>query len=135
MTTINVYGNDSCDCGPSQLDRIEAKLDALLALTTIQGEIVALDLSALSTEVEQNASAIDSAAVLLGTLSQQIRDLSTDPAALQALADQIDANTATLTTAVAANTPAAAPVDPAPVDPPVDPAPVDPPADPGATVI
>lgn len=65
------------------------------------------DLTALATEVEENGDAIDSAVSLLGTLAQEIRDNATDPAALAALADELDAQTNALAAAVVANTPAA----------------------------
>jgi len=48
-----------------------------------------------------------SAAAMIAGLAQQIRDAGTDPVALAALADDIDADKAALAAAVAANTPAA----------------------------
>lgn len=72
-------------------------------------DTVATDLTALTNEVSENGDAVDSAVTLLSSLSQQIRDLSTDPAALQALADSLDANTARLAQAVVDNTPSATP--------------------------
>lgn len=65
------------------------------------------DFSAVQTEITENGDAIASAVALLGNLSQQIRDAGNDPAAIQALADQLDANTQALAQAVVANTPAA----------------------------
>ena len=64
------------------------------------------DLSALAAEVSENTDAVNSASALLSSLSQQLRDAAGDPAAVQALADQLDANNAALSDAVAANTPA-----------------------------
>jgi uncharacterized protein YoxC len=106
---------------PDQLDRIEQKLDAL----ALQEEQHMADLTALQNEVQQNTDAVGSAVTLIGGLAQQIRDLSTDPAALQALADQLDQNTQQLADAVTANTPAdtgAAEQPPAepPAEPPAD---------------
>jgi hypothetical protein len=49
----------------------------------------------------------DSMAVLLGTLSEIIRNTAPTAAALSALADTVDAKTAEWTAAVIANTPAA----------------------------
>jgi hypothetical protein len=64
-------------------------------------DTVATDLTALTTEVSENGDVIASAVSVLGSLAQQIRDLSTDPAALQALADTLDQNTNALATAIA----------------------------------
>ncbi len=68
------------------------------------------DLSALTEEVQRNTDVDASAVALLNGLSQQLRDLSTDPAAIQALADQLDSSSSALASAVSANTPAAGPV-------------------------
>jgi len=106
-----------------RLGRIEEKLDAgleLLAQVQTEGAAIMTDLSALTDEVSQNGDAVASAVTLLGSLSQQIRELSTDPAALQALADQLDANTQQLADAVVANTPAAPAQAPAPEEPPAE---------------
>lgn len=73
-----------------------------------------MTLDELKTKVEAENTVIDSAMTLLNGLSAQIRDLSTDPAKLQALADEIDAKTAALSASVAANTPATPPAPPAP---------------------
>lgn len=66
------------------------------------------DLSEIQAAVERDTSVTSSAVTLLNNLSQQIRDLSTDPAALAALADSIDAQTDALAAAVEQNTPASA---------------------------
>ena len=73
------------------------------------------DLTDLQTEVTQNTDVVASAVSLLNGLSQQLKDAlaANDPAAVQALVDQLDANTATLADAVAANTPAAPGAPPA----------------------
>jgi hypothetical protein len=64
------------------------------------------DLSALQAEVEQNTSAVDSASRLISGLADQLREAiaANDPAALQALVDQLDANNNALAQAVANNT-------------------------------
>jgi len=117
------------------LRRIERKLDLVLAAQGVElsrQEELLMDLNALASEVEQNGAAVDSAVALLSGLSQMLRDQAGDPAAVQALADQIDANTQRLAAAVTANTPAApAPAEPAPGEP--APAPAEaPPAEPAA---
>ncbi len=63
-------------------------------------------LDRLTTEVTENADVIASAVTLINGLSQQIRDLQNDPAALAALADKLDAQSNDLAAAVTANTPA-----------------------------
>ncbi len=68
---------------------------------------MAVDLSALQAEVEQQTAVVQSAITLINGLAQQLRDAAGDPAAVQALADQLDASTQALADAVAANTPAA----------------------------
>lgn len=68
------------------LEKIMALLDTLTA-----------DVAALTT-VDQ------SAITLINGLAQQIKNAGTDPVALKALTDQIEANTASLSAAVTANT-------------------------------
>jgi len=100
------------------LDRIEGLLLRITRqLRTVQQnqEIAMADLTDLQTEVTQNTDVVASAVSLLNGLSQQLKDAlaANDPAAVQALVDQLDANTATLADAVAANTPAAPGAPPA----------------------
>ena len=61
----------------------------------------------LTASVAALTTAEQSAAALLAQLSQLIRDNAEDPTALLKIADDIDADTAALTAAVVANTPAA----------------------------
>lgn len=77
----------------AELDRLAASIDAL---TTAEKQLVAL----------------------VGTLADEIRANATDPAALVALADKVDADTAEILQAVSNNTTAntAAPVEAAPVE-------------------
>jgi hypothetical protein len=70
-------------------------------------ETVMADLTRLTNEVSENTSAVQSAIALLGNLAQEIRDNAADPEALNALADQLDADGTALAVAVAENTPAA----------------------------
>lgn len=86
-----------------RLTRIE---DLLTSLTT-QGEKTMADLTALTAEVERNTEVDASAIALLTGLAAQIEALKTDPAALQALADQMRGSSDSLAAAVAANTPGA----------------------------
>lgn len=64
------------------------------------------ELDRVTAEVTETGTAIDSAIVLIEGLAAQIRDLADDPAALNALADELDSKSNALASAVAANTPA-----------------------------
>lgn len=100
-----------------RLDAIEAKVDAILnavidlgaaqatAITNL--EDIMADLTAITASVTENTSAAQSAVTLLNQLGDLIEANATDPAALQALADQLHANSQALADAVVANTPAA----------------------------
>jgi hypothetical protein len=84
------------------IEALTAKVDVLLGMEVND----MADLAALAAEVSENTDAVQSASALLTSLSDQLRAAATDPAAVQALADQLDANNAALSDAVAANTPA-----------------------------
>lgn len=62
------------------------------------------------THVQSQSTVDDSIITLLQQISQQLKDANAanDPAAVQAVIDQIDANTQKLSDAVVANTPAQA---------------------------
>ena len=68
---------------------------------------MAADLTALQNEVAQNGDVIASAVTLLQGLKAALDEAlaSGDPAAIQAVVDQLDAQTQSLADAVAANTP------------------------------
>jgi len=70
-------------------------------------------LADIKAKVDAEKTVEDSIVTLLTSVSQQLKDAiaSNDPAAMQAIADELDANTAALSAAVTANTPAA-PVEP-----------------------
>lgn len=70
---------------------------------------MAIDLTRLQTAVERDATVNQSAITLLNNLAQMLRDSADDPAAITALADQLDAQQQALADAVVANTPAAPP--------------------------
>lgn len=67
--------------------------------------IMSAELDRLKTEVAETNTAIGSVLALVEGLAQQIRDNATDPAALTALADELDAQQQAIADAVAANTP------------------------------
>lgn len=98
------------------IERLDAKLDDLAGrihhLIRMERQEMS-DLSTLQTAVEADTAVDKSAITLINGLAEQLRAAANDPAAIQALADQLSANAADLGAAVAANTPAA-PVDPPP---------------------
>jgi len=71
------------------------------------------ELDRLTQEVQQNSSAVDSIITLVNGLAEQIRNSVNDPAALNQLADDLDAQQGRISAAVTANTPAP-PVEPEP---------------------
>lgn len=98
----------------TQLDRIEGRLARieldihnLIALTraTLSETItMASKFDGLNDKITELETVQESAVALLGTLAQEIRDAAGDPAAIQALADRIDADKTKLAAAVEANT-------------------------------
>jgi hypothetical protein len=85
----------------NQLTRIERKLDALAH----QENIIMADLTALTAEVAETTAVEQSAITLIQGIAAQLAAAATDPAAVQALADQLSSGAAGLAAAVAANTP------------------------------
>jgi peptidoglycan hydrolase CwlO-like protein len=107
----------------AKLDDLEGKLDETLALLraiTQKGEVMSAELDRLQQAVTNCTTVGDSAVALIKGLSAQIAASKNDPAALQAIADRLDAEAAAWKTAVEANTPAApttTPPAPAPTPP------------------
>ncbi len=81
-------------------------VDRILAAINARGILMSAALDRLTTEVAETKTAIDSALALITGLAQQIRDIATDPVALNALADELDAKQAEIAAAVEANMPA-----------------------------
>ena len=71
-----------------------------------QGEKSMAHLDRITAEVSEMKSAADSAVVLLDTIAAKLRELANDPAAIAALADELDASGSALAAAVVRNTPA-----------------------------
>lgn len=71
--------------------------------------IIMATMQELNAAVQRNTDVEASVETMLQGISQQLKDAkaSNDPAAIQAVIDQIDANTKRLSDAVTANTPAA----------------------------
>jgi hypothetical protein len=84
--------------------------NAMLALAqAIQnmGDTIMADLSNITAAVQATTDVEQSAILLLNNLSAQLTAAATDPAAVQALADQLTAKSGELAAAITANTPAA----------------------------
>jgi molecular chaperone GrpE (heat shock protein) len=85
-----------------RLCRIEQMLGALM-------ETIMATMDDLKAAVQRNTEVDSSVTTLLQGISQQLKDAkaANDPAAIQAVIDQLDKNTSTLSDAVTANTPSA----------------------------
>lgn len=88
-------------------DSANEKLDRIIALIQSQGAREMQELETLKSKVQETTTVEESAITLLNGLSAQLAASKTDPAAIQALADQLSAESASLAAAVTANTPAA----------------------------
>lgn len=89
-----------------QLSEVKSKLNAIIVT---QGKVLAM-LEAIKAQVERNKEVDESVKVLLAGLKSKLDELASrptvDPAEVQALADELGANTDDLASAVSANTPA-----------------------------
>jgi chromosome segregation ATPase len=103
---------------PSQIMREVKNLQNLVINQTNKLEALMLNLDVLRSEIAENSDAVASAVTLISTLVEELRAAAGNQAEIDAIVNQLDAQTAALAAAVAANTPAApapAPVEPAPV--------------------
>lgn len=73
---------------------------------------MALDFSGLEAELTRDNDVNSSAATLIAALATQVEATKGDPAKVQALADQLRAQSDALAAAVAANTPGEEPTEP-----------------------
>jgi hypothetical protein len=85
------------------------ELQQSLNLVNQKLEMIMSVMDDLKASVQRNSDAESSVVTLLQGISQQLKDAqaANDPAAIQAVITQIDANTAAAAAAVVANTPAA----------------------------
>lgn len=88
---------------------LERLIDRLVFVLTNQLEKIMNILDTLTADVQANSTVTASVQTLITNLVQQIKDAGTDPVALKALTDQLEANNAALTAAVTANTGQAVP--------------------------
>src|ERR1039458_9849717 len=87
-------------------DKLDKALTLLGIIQQQQGKII-MDLSVLTAAVTANTNATQSAIVLIQGIAAQLALVKTNPAAVQALADQLNASATALAAAVTANTVAA----------------------------
>lgn len=89
-----------------QLNQLTIRVSRLERLLSHQG-VLLMTLDDLLAKVQAEKTVEDSAIALLNGLSAQLKAAiaSNDPAKIQAVADAIDNNTATLSAAITANTP------------------------------
>lgn len=93
--TLNLNLSIKADAG------LLARLDSII--TALGGLKVTLD--ELKAKVEAQTTVVQSVVTLLTDLAQRLRDAADDPAEIQAIADQVDANRQAMADAVVANTP------------------------------
>lgn len=93
----------------SSLKNIETSLAEITRLTKLnlrRMKVMSAALDRLREEVAENTAAVASAEVLISGLAEQLRNAIGDEEALNALVEELDANSARLAAAVTANTPA-----------------------------
>lgn len=83
------------------------ELHAMMALILEKVTKMSAELDALTAQVKANSDLLDSATTLINGIAARITAAGTDPAALQALTDELKAKDTVLAAAVAQNTPAA----------------------------
>ncbi len=91
---------------------LNTKLDRILSFLSVlqqQEKKMAADLTTLTAQVKANTDAEASAVLLLTQLSDLLKSVATDPAKVQARADQLKGSADALAAAITANTPAAPP--------------------------
>ena len=88
-------------------EAVQFEQTVLGILNTLKTEFTQMsaELDRLTASVTAIKDVADSAVALIAGLAQQIRDLANSPAALTALADQLDADKQELADAITANTP------------------------------
>lgn len=102
--------------GSSEDSTLQTILGIVQNLQT-KGIAMALDLTALQDQVTRSTDVANSAVTLIQGLAAAFADAQGDPAAIQALTDQLNSSAQSLADAVVANTP----VENPPVEPPVEP--------------
>jgi len=100
----------SCKTSREDLYNHERRLEHMIlaALEQMEKRLMKT-LDDIQQDVADEATVVGSVVTLLNNLSQQLKDAGNDPAKIQAIIDQVDANKKALADAVVANTPAATP--------------------------
>jgi hypothetical protein len=91
---------------PEALSDLSDLREMLAQILNREGTIMT-DVTTLTADVTANTSAVQSAIVLIGNLKTALDAAGTDPVALKALSDQLEASDKALAAAILANTPAA----------------------------
>lgn len=85
---------------------LERKLDVFLSTLVKQGDKIMATLDQLTLDVAAETTVDASVQTLITTLAAEVTAAGTDPVALKALTDKMEANAAGLSALVVANTPA-----------------------------
>jgi prefoldin subunit 5 len=101
MATVYVTEDSAVPEILRRLDAIDRNIKSLKKTITQGDSDIMADLSRLTQEVAETTEVAQSAITFIAGLSEQIRELSTDPAALEALADELDATQANIAAAIA----------------------------------
>lgn len=103
MTLLNLYNRyirGFTDADRQQLERIEKAIAALAN----QGGVTLHTLSEIADKVRAQKTVIDSLVEFVKGLAQALKDAKGDQAKIDAIANDLDVNTAEITSAVTANT-------------------------------
>lgn len=88
------------------LDRL-TRIESIVTSLVQQGATIMVDLTRITQEVHETTDAEESAIVLLGRLSDLLKQNAADPVAINALADDLQAKKTALAASIVANTPSA----------------------------
>lgn len=89
------------------LSKILRRVAGFLPATKSDVRKILMKLSELKAQVDANVAIEQSAVTLITGLSAQLKEIADDPAAIQALADELSSEATALSAAIVANTPAA----------------------------
>jgi hypothetical protein len=88
--------------------KVFKKLDTIMSILDhiqLEEKSMSVQLDRLTVEVSEIGTVVDSAIALLEGLAARLAEIANDPAAITALADELDLKANALAAAVAANTP------------------------------
>ncbi len=108
MTGLHIYiGEQPLLASDPRISQMLALQQQILASLKASSESIMATVADVAAKVAQETSIEASVLVLVQELSSMVKAAGTDPVALQAVVDQLDANINNLQAAVTANTPAA----------------------------